>query len=1206
MVSKLYQHENFDSGLRRRASTLPRCALVIILLVLACQTLSAQTQSDDSSAAPIPPNALPDILSEGTLQPKARLFLSDRNGTLVLVTEESAEEYFRTRSKLQGAEQGLPVGLIESVEVDLRVGAEVAQLSSRFDVQLTPGYATSVSLKFGGVQWTDWDFSGAATNNRLQPISNASGWRWTVLSEGETNATANLRGVCRVTRELERRSLRFALPTAPCSLNLTLPSNATDIRIRSEDVLKSNNFDNKNPEDYVKIEVASAGGDFSISWTEQESITQIVAVNAKTETTFEVGDPNQPWMATTTLSLRWYGENASNQIVIELPPGGQWRRIPNSDPGRYQILTSDALIEDFLQKLGGTEITEAGPEANGGPQAVRLLLENLNIADNESLELTLDWDWAPAAKESDTATEVKIPSPLIQGVDRHSGTVDCIVASAYAVVFKEGDGARLIYQGLMDALARQQLQFEFDRQPFDVKVIFRPEQSLPTVRPTYLVHVDRNKLTMTMWFDCSFENDQPQLELILDEWVIQENTARVVNDPTDLFSNDGEVLRVQQQLNRNYLVRNSNWDTSNFNSGRHVDQVWRVVAERSWTAADKGLYFQVPQIIRGNISGNSATDHGSGAMLVTSDSNVLLDWQEAAGTGLQRDSFSTEYEAFIPKTARNVRKPLVYHFQSSETTPRWAGKAELLPRQASVIQHANINVSNAQVSLEQNFDLQIANEPVGRLRFAVRKDAGFQEISINGNLFSSPLVDTIPTERLRQLLSPSAENTEDVSLDNAGAELEWQVYEVRSAPELLGANQITITSSVDWKGIETPQAVTKDEQPPQKIASLPINVSLPLAQLLLPSEARKIRQDWSLSSGSVFEVVNNADNGLLPESVASWERVYPLAEDLLILSLQLKKRQRQELPQIRIKKCWLQSFVNSSKRRERFVAQVEASANELRVKLPSDANMEVQVSVNALETAYDIDQGVLRIPLNGNPTEQQVVEISYFLPDSLSWTTRLKVSPPTIFGTDQIDHFYWQLITPSVHHLACSASELTAEWTWQWSGWWWERKSSLGQKQLEEWISADTQDAPPASANSYVMGGPGTSQAMSVWVLSRFVLWFPVGLVAIAISFVALNFPGVRRPVAVYAMAVLIAGLATLWPDMAVLAAQTAAMSLGLVALVWVTQAAVDARARRRSVFSTRSSTYADRSEPISVSRGVRSTAPGPSPATTGIAENGG
>ena len=137
------------------------------------------------------------------------------------------------------------------------------------------------------------------------------------------------------------------------------------------------------------------------------------------------------------------------------------------------------------------------------------------------------------------------------------------------------------------------------------------------------------------------------------------------------------------------------------------------------------------------------------------------------------------------------------------------------------------------------------------------------------------------------------------------------------------------------------------------------------------------------------------------------------------------------------------------------------------------------------------------------------------------------------------------------------------------------------------------------------MSGRVPEGPFKVWILSRFVLWFPVGIIAIVTSFSALNFAAVRKPIFVFAMAVSVAGLAMVWPDMAALAGQTAVLSLGLVALVWVIQAAVDSRVRRRSVFTTRPSTYIERSEHFSIARGVRAAPPtlGPTGSSVGAAE---
>ncbi len=1205
--------------------------LVLSWWVVASPSVVAQSEGEQPFTPGNLLNPLPDVLSEGTLQPKARLWLSDRDGNQILVPEETAEDYFSSRGGVSGGGIGLSPVALERVEVEADARGEAAHVTGRFSLVLSQDFATTVNLGFGEVQVNHTTFSGDTTQNRLLTVRDDPGWRWIVQGDPKLTQTATLTGVSRIVSELERRSLKISLPTAPCTLHIQLPSNADDLRVRNEDVLQRKD----STEGVVEVEVTCRGGEFTLSWRDRAELPQLAAVIASSETRFEVLDPTQPWLARTTLKLRWHGRDAPSQVRIELPPGGQWGPLPNSDPERYMILGQDeAWLEPpavGVTAVGNpTELLaqDVHGDALASPAAMPLMLVNFDVSRNESLEnIELEWEWVPTLQQAESAaTEIKIQTPVLHGVDQHTGLVDCIVTSAYAVVFKEGTGTQLVYQApLMDTFGRHQLQFRFDRQPFDLKVNFRREQSLPTIRPTYLVHVDRHKLTLTMWFDCSFDTNQPQMELglMLDEWVIQENTARMVSDPNNLFSSEGDVLRVMQQVDRNYVVRSTGGQTNNYGGVRHVDQTWRVVAERAWTPEDHELYFQVPQIIRGRVDGDPEIDHGSGAVLVTSDSNVLLSWQETAGTGLQPDSFSTEYERFVPPSA--MRKPLVYRFQSSETTPRWAGRSELLPRQVTVGQDVELEVGMSQIAINQDFELQVANEALNELRFAVRLDAAESQppqVLINGQLVSVKPLAQIEQHELNALLKPAAVRlppaTPDMESSNPSPSIPnaiWQTYQI-DRPEILGATHVAIQSSVNWKASEigrpaddgrplTDDRTSRGEQVSSEVAQTSVDV--PLAQLLLPDGVRRARQAWTLTADPRIEALAEAAKSPNSEALLGGQRSGTLDGVQTDIQLELRPRRLLGIAPVRIEMSWLQSFVSDQKRRERFVARVSSSSDELQLKLPPAANIReesVKISVNGFSQAqaysYDRRSDIVTIPLSGGHGTSHVVEVSYFLPDSLSWISVLSVSPPEILGAEQDEQFYWQLLTPSVQHLGWSPRKLTAEWTWQWSGLCWKRASQLNQRQLEELLGARSQEPPPASANSYVMSGRGTIRATDAWVLSRFILWFPVGSLAIAISFTALNYSVVRKPSVVFALASALAAMATVWPDLAVLAAQTSLLSLGLVVLVWVCQAAVDSRVRRRSVFSTRPSTYIERSDQYSIARGGRAT-----PAVAATASHG-
>lgn len=1215
--------------------------LVIAAFFLAPSLVRAQNGEQTGVSPANPPSPLPDVLSTGTLDPKARLHMYDKDGPPLLVPDQTAADYFLSRDRATNGTLGLP--MLDRVEIEADVRGDFAQVTGRFSALFAEDMVTTVNLGFGQVQISQQSFSGDRRRNRLQTMRDDPGWRWIVQGEPNTTQTATLTGVTRIAEDKERRSLQFSLPTAPCTLRLKLPAQADDLRVRSEDVLQRKESTQTN----VEVEVNCRGGEFFLSWRERADVPQVDAIVASSETRFEVIDPTQPWLARTTLKIRWHGRDANSQIRIELPPGGQWAPIPKSDNERYLILP----LEEALSQAVETSVVNTEPKTATESRedvsektlpAMPLMLENIDITHYDVLEIPLEWEWSPTLPTADSATaDIKIKTPTLLGVDLHTGFIDCVVSSAYSVVHKEGDDGTQLSHRALDSIGQHLLRFRFERQPYDSTVAFRREQSLPTIRPTYLVKVDRHKLTLTMWFDCSFDINQPQMEfgLMLDDWVLQENTARLVTDGSEPFSSSGEVLRVQQQDDRDYVIRSTNGPPNNFGGVRHVDQTWRVVAERAWSAEDRELFFQVPRIVRGRDNGEPVIDHGSGALLVMSDNNVLLSWQETASTGLQRDSFSSEYERFAPNAG--IRKPMVYRFQSSETTPRWAGRAEPLPQQVIAGQQLDLQVGTTQVAIHQKFEIQVANEALNALRFAVRQDAFKSQppqVLINGQLVSARPLSMHEPNELKSMLAgtPTPPSPADSKVETSQSEASptnhwWQSYQV-DVPEVLGATRVEILSSVNWKSNEpprptdtvsplgksaTPNEPTKNEPtknepnssaPPDSTEGEYTRFDIPLAQLLLPSGVQYARQSWKLTTDASVDVVEDSGNWPIAQSLATnWlrggQRTGILEGSQTVLQLKLRSREKLGTAPVRIEMSWLQSFVSDQKRRERFIARVTSSTDELQLKLPPAVNIrEVNISVNGFkrEPSYDRRTDIVTIPLGGSQGTSQVVEVSYFLPDALSWISVLSISPPEILGAEPAEQFYWQLLTPSVQHLGWCPPALTAEWTWKWSGLYWQRASQLNQQQLEDLIGAKSQEPPPASANSYVMSGRRVSGTTEAWVLSRFILWFPVGLLAIVISFTALNYAVVRKPVVVLALAVSVAAMATIWPDLAALAGQTALLSLGLVALVWVSQAAVDSRVRRRSVFSARPSTYIDRSDHYSQPRGGRHTAAIPPAPTHG------
>ena len=193
-----------------------------------------------------------------------------------------------------------------------------------------------------------------------------------------------------------------------------------------------------------------------------------------------------------------------------------------------------------------------------------------------------------------------------------------------------------------------------------------------------------------------------------------------------------------------------------------------------------------------------------------------------------------------------------------------------------------------------------------------------------------------------------------------------------------------------------------------KVDNAATEVQIPLVQLLLPQGTTRLPQDWSLQTDLQVEALVKSDDSTVVGSVRA-QRLRPLGAKQLQIELKLYERRLQGAGLVRIDKCWLQSFVSGSKRRERFVVHVESHVDELRLKLPRDAIIRegtVKVSVDGYggEKLYSYDQqtDIVTISLGPRRENGHVVEVSYFLPSELSWVTAIPVSPPEILGAEQI------------------------------------------------------------------------------------------------------------------------------------------------------------------------------------------------------------
>lgn len=1141
--------------------------LALMFSVLGWRLRPAFAQEERDDTPPPPPAdvtsifSLPDVLKDGTLNStKIRLYLFDKFGKQVLVPSDSLENYLEY--KRNKASQ-LPNVSLEAIDVQVDVAGEVASVVSAFDARLvkSESNAASLPLLFETVQLTQPAELTPKESSWLRV--GESGYRWLLHGEADSKHRALLRGESKVARNGDRYELRLVLPAAMCSLKIRLPVTALDDSVRGQgnEIVRRTKT-----EQAVAIEVNGRGGEIVVSWRMGVEHQRVSAVEATSTSRMAFEDLRQPWKVNSDVSLRWFGEDSNDRIAIALPEGARWSKIPTANE-RFTV--SGSMPPEATSAAGTNNSNPVSDLQQLIGSRNTLVIRNSDPSPMQPLELRVEWEWQPPSVNADThAGQFALPSLSIDGVDSHAGKIEVLVPTNYIATWQENSGTQFVQQGrVSDSLDRNSFLFQFSRQPFELIANFRRQSNTATVRPIYLAHVDSHKIKLTAWFDCAFAASQPlSVSLKAEDWSFE--SAEVVDPATPLAS--GEPLDVETQTDGSVIINNPDPSLSEF-SERGLRQLWRVVAYRARSenntqnsgVIESQVEVRLPQFRPSDgVGRNTEYQHGSGVLMITSEENVLLKWKESATQGLLVDSLVPQWQSLLP--SQTSKSPLVYRFQNHHDTPVWVGGMETLPQQISGQQQCTLAISDGLIRINQSLKLQITHEPLKLLRIAIRQD-------VTQRQEPQVLIDGTPV-------------TLRATASNDALQSAWQMYELVTAGRLQGTVTLNVRTSMAWIS----------EGPLQLIS-----MSVPLAQFVLPQHTRIQDQNWNIAADRNIEVFEGVENeGAITKLLALANGPHEMPVGQVEIPLRVRKLDSLASQPTRVGRSWLQTVFNGDERRDRYCAQIESKQSLISIRIPS-GRKPTDVTIDGKKVRPSDTPGIftdegtqIQIELPASERGEHQIEIWMLASEPLSWASRLDIVVPEIEDSEFRDRFYWQLALPSTYHLGFGSARMTPEWVWRWRGLVWQRTTSLTQAELERWVGATPQADLPQSANSYVLSSFGGGRSFEVTVLSRLVLWLPTGLAAILLTTLMVTFRRLRHPSILLLAAGVLSTLAMLSPDMAILVGQTALASMGIVALLLITQAAVESRVRRRSVFSVRPASYAERSDHFSLARNIKVAPP--------------
>ncbi len=296
------------------------------------------------------------------------------------------------------------------------------------------------------------------------------------------------------------------------------------------------------------------------------------------------------------------------------------------------------------------------------------------------------------------------------------------------------------------------------------------------------------------------------------------------------------------------------------------------------------------------------------------------------------------------------------------------------------------------------------------------------------------------------------------------------------------------------------------------------------------------------------------------------------------VALALSSTERQAASATTIQRAWIQTQLTEAQRQDRAVYLLTTSEPRLQIALPPEADMgSLELTIDSRRVTPDsVHQRDVTVTLPTPAHSEYLLQLDYHFA-SRPPAGQLALECPQIKSAQWVQQLYWQLVLPATEHLLVAPDDFTREFRWVWSSFHWNRRPSLGQRELESWIGAlpggdsgrPTRETPEQyaarqqaginSTNQYLFSTVGTVEPLAVYTLSRARLVLGASLPLLVGGLLLIYFPAARHPGVLLGLALLLAAGSFFDPELALLLAQASSLGLALALM-----AALLARASAR------------------------------------------
>jgi hypothetical protein len=505
------------------------------------------------------------------------------------------------------------------------------------------------------------------------------------------------------------------------------------------------------------------------------------------------------------------------------------------------------------------------------------------------------------------------------------------------------------------------------------------------------------------------------------------------------------------------------------------------------------------------------------SVVVQAADNVEISPRTREMTGLSSSSLPPG-----SKPPERQQAPLVYRDLGYSGSSHFSADFQVRTRQVMVEAEAELAFGPQRVSVQQKLKYRILYEPQKTFVLLVPETlAARGEIKVLSG-----------GQTLLLAPAPATSSASGPSLAR---------YQVTIAPEQRGNVEFLVQYSV-------PLPVLKADSPTE----LAVPLVIPVEEDVQSSIGQALAATWNpslnveLGEVSSFQPLNTTAP---PNEVR-----YSSARLLPVSRWKLRAAEPGAESTVTVSQLWLQSVLSDQGRQDRATWRLRTTAPELVLHFPAGTEMgSVELALDGRKvTGVRTEAESVHVSLlREGQTRDRVLEAWFAVPGEnlLGDSLRTRLPAPRIEGVANIKAAYWQLCLPADHHLVVEPAGFVPEMQYSWLAWFWDRRGTKSQEELEAWIGASKQEPIPAQINQYLYSSFGSFSGIPVAVVSRRVILAIAGGVVLGLGLLLLHARFLRHPATALAIAVGVGTTALIWPAAGLLVAQGALLALAAVAI---------------------------------------------------------